>query len=104
MAENNVPERRSARRVHFIQDVIVEGLGTRRCSDLSMGGMYLETPVSFPIDTIVDLQFKLPGKDESPVKAKTRVVYIHEGVGLGLVFVELSQNDRERIQKFVEQH
>ena len=96
------PEKRAHKRIAFVQEVEAEGLGTRRCSDLSEGGLYLETDVSFPIDTIVDLRFKLLDSDADPIRVQARVFYIHPTIGLGLQFTNLSDEDRERIKKFVD--
>lgn len=96
-------ERRTHKRIPFIKEVEVIGVGMRRCSDLSIGGMYLDTVVSFPIGTLLDLQFKLRDADEHPIQVQARVVYEHEGVGVGLSFVKLSPEDLDKIRKFIEQ-
>ena len=95
-------EKRAHKRVSFVQEVEAEGLGRRRCSDLSEGGLYLETDVSIPVDAIVDLRFKLLDSDTDPIRVKARVAYVHPNIGLGLKFINLSAQDRERIKQLVE--
>ena len=51
----------------------------------------------------MDLRFKLREADEHPIQIQARVLYIHEGVGMGLGFVNLNSDDRARIVKFIEQ-
>ena len=102
MVEAGQPERRHAKRISFIHEVEVEGLGKLRCLDISCGGMYLESPTSFPKDTVVDLQIKLQESDSQPIRSKARVVYVHEGVGMGLSFIELSEQDSDKIRELVE--
>ena len=99
--ETEQPDRRKQKRIHFIKEVEVIGVGVRRCSDLSTEGMYLETVHSVPVDTICDLQFKLNDSDPQPIKVQGRVIYVHEGVGMGLNFVDLKPDDLERIKQFV---
>jgi hypothetical protein len=64
--------------------------------------MYLETIHSVPVGTFCDLQFKLHDSDECPIKVQACVMYVHQGVGMGLGFVNLKLEDLERIKKFIE--
>jgi hypothetical protein len=102
MAETGQPDRRRRKRIHFIKEVELIGVGMRRCSDLSIDGMYLETVHSVPVGSICDLQFKLHDSDEHPIKVQASVKYVHQGVGLGLSFVNLKPEDLERIKKFID--
>ena len=104
MADLPSDERRTNKRITFINEVEVVGSGTQRCSDLSIGGMYLETVAVFPQGTLLDLQFKLSGSEERLIKVQARVLYQHPGVGVGLGFVNLSSMDREALVKFIDQH
>ncbi len=102
MAETEQPDRRQQKRIHFIKEVEVVGAGMRRCSDLCIDGMYIETIHSVPVDTVFDLKFKLHDSDEHPIKVQARVRYVHESVGMGVDFVNLKPEDLERIKKFIE--
>ena len=101
MADN---ERRIEKRVPFIKEIEVIGLGMRRCSDLSIGGMYLETVAMFPVGTVLDLRFKLQDSSEESIQVQARVSYVHTGLGLGVRFINLSPADGEKIQKWIDQH
>jgi hypothetical protein len=101
MVETGQPDRRRQKRVHFVKEVEVIGVGVRRCSDLSTEGMYLETVHSVPVGTICDLQFKLNDSDPQPIKVQARVIYVHENVGMGLNFVNLKPEDLERLKQFI---
>jgi c-di-GMP-binding flagellar brake protein YcgR len=103
VSETSPQDKRKHIRVPFIQEVEIIGLGMRRSMDLSVGGMYLETMTSFPVGTLLDLRFKLVDSDPNPITVQALVVYQQETVGLGLSFVNLSPQNRDRIQKYVEQ-
>ncbi len=96
-------ERREHRRIPFIREVEVIGIGIFRCSNLSSGGLYLETVHAFPVGTVIDLRFKLRATDEHPMTIQTCVLYVHEGAGVGFGFVNLDLEDHEKIVRFIEQ-
>ena len=96
-------ERRKHRRVPFIQEVIVEGVGTIRCSEISVGGMYIETVAIFQQGSTINLRFKLANKDAQPIQVNAEVRYIHEGVGIGVLFLNLPPEDHQRIDALVQQ-
>jgi len=100
--ENHIP--RQYKRVRYVNEVEVVDVGTHRCSDLSLGGMYLETVQSFPVGSVVTVRFKLRHTDEHAIRVTARVLYIHEGMGVGLTFVDLNPQDREKIEKFIDQN
>jgi c-di-GMP-binding flagellar brake protein YcgR len=104
MAETSKSERRRNKRISFIKDVEVIGVGIRRSSDLSIGGMYIETVTTFPVGAILDLRFKLQEIDDQLIQVQAKVLYEHGGIGIGLCFVDLSPEDREKIQKLVDQN
>lgn len=74
-----------------------------RCSVLSSGGLYLETIHAFPVGTVVDVRFKLWDADKYPLTIQACALYIHEGVGVGLGFVNLDLEDHEKIVRFIDQ-
>jgi len=102
MSDPAPSERRVHKRIHFIKEVQVVDVGMRRCSDLSIGGMYLETVVSLPAGSTIHLRFKLEDTDEHPLEVEARVLYSHESVGAGLSFVNLSKENQEKLRKFIE--
>jgi len=93
-------ERRAFTRILFIKEVEVVGVGVRRCSDISVGGIYLENVSPFPVGTVLKLRFKIRDTDRSSIEVEARVQYAHEGLGMGLVFVSISPEDRSRLQTY----
>lgn len=104
MGKASHSEHRNSKRITFVKDVEVVEVGLRRSADISIGGMYLETMSSFPIGSILDLRFKLQETDERPIEVQAKVLYEHGGMGIGLCFVNLSPEDRDRIQKLIDQN
>jgi|SRR5579863_5598519 len=94
-------ERRADRRVPFINEVEIVGVGMRRSSDLSLGGIYLDTISSFPEGTLLFLRFRLRSGDESPIELKVRVLHNMPGLGLGLSFVDPPPETLEKIRDFI---
>ena len=98
---NEIP--RKHKRALFIQDVSLEGVGAARSADISAGGMYIESVATFQEGANVTLEFKLNDTDEHPIKSHARVKYVHEGVGMGLAFTDISTEDQKRIDTLVHQ-
>jgi hypothetical protein len=94
-------ERRKQKRKALRQKVSIEGVGTANGSMISTGGMYIETEVPLPEGSTLSLRFKLADEDPSPVTAQALVMYIHDGVGMGVAFSDLASGDRDRIEKLV---
>jgi len=103
MGETEYYERRQHKRITFIKEVEVPGAGILQCSDLNPEGMFLETVQYYPVGTILDLKFKLQETDTHPINAQARVIYRHMGIGVGLYFSGLKQEDRQKIEDFIEQ-
>jgi len=71
-------------------------------SNINEGGLFIETDEPCPVDTLVSLQFQLPGADE-PVRTRGRVVWIGDGdsAGMGIEFEDLDSAARARINQVV---
>ena len=93
--------RRQHKRVAFIRDVMIHGLGYCRCSDLSRGGMFLETHMNVGVGSELDVTFRIHPDRPEAVSARVRVVYEHPQVGAGLMFISLSEDSQDQIDEFV---
>jgi hypothetical protein len=94
-------DRRNSQRAFFCNEVEVVGYGSRRSADLSAGGMFLETIAAFPRDTVLKLKFKLGENESAPVVVQGRVLYVANGIGVGIEFIDLSPDDRARIERLL---
>lgn len=83
----------------------MQSLGRERIlvtRDVSAGGVFVSTTSPFPSGLEVALLFHLKPTD-SPISCRGRVVYALEGLGMGIVFVDLNEESRCRVQKFVDE-
>lgn len=93
------PSRRLTTRVEAFQDVWVYwGCDGRddiaRVKDLSMGGLFIETPKSKDVGVATNLHFLV---QEGQIRADAVVRHLAEGRGLGLKFTAVSEEDRPHL-------
>jgi uncharacterized protein (TIGR02266 family) len=73
----------------------------QRSANISSGGIYLENTIPHPVGTVVSLAFILPG-DTLKVRVKGEIVNADNGqLGMGVKFLQLDDEARERIRAFV---
>jgi hypothetical protein len=96
-------EKRRFVRVPFNREVEMDGsVAPIRSSDLSLGGMYLETRQTLTPGQNVELTFKLRRNDPMPLIVRGEVVYLDPGVGVGIDFVGLPKEMEREIRYFIE--
>ncbi len=71
-----------------------------RMSDLSMNGCYIDTITSVRLDENVRFTLSLP--DGRREELSGEVIYMHEGIGFGLRFNDLSDDQRMLLQKIIQ--
>jgi len=75
-------------------------------TNINEGGMFVVTDQPHPIETLVTLRFRLPGRDE-PCEVQGRVVWVKESGdaegprGMGIEFETLDASTRSRINDLV---
>lgn len=67
-----------------------------RAPDISPRGMFIHTPQHFPQDAVLKLEFRL-SRSGYLVRARAEVRYCLAGVGIGVEFVSISDEDRQAI-------
>ena len=75
----------------------------RKMKNLSLGGVFIDMIVPFQTDTRIEISFKLP-ESEIEVEAKGLVVRAIEGEGMGIKFHEISTEDRDALQAYLDSH
>jgi uncharacterized protein (TIGR02266 family) len=75
--------------------------------DVSESGMFLETTTPLNIDDVLNLEFSMPGTEKSiSVNAKVARVRTEGDFndGMGVLFIDLSEEDKIFIKEFVEKY
>jgi len=101
MADSDTELRKKTRlRVKF--RVLINGVLRADVLDISEGGMFIHTSRPFPEGSEIGLSFK-PRPGSSPVHVIARVQFLHTGIAIGVVFLNLGELDRALIKKFVDE-
>ncbi|HKD50505.1 MAG TPA: PilZ domain-containing protein [Candidatus Acidoferrum sp.] len=97
------PSRRFTSRVHTTGDVWVcwkcqgrEDISQVR--NMSMGGLFIETPQTRPSGTVTRLDFLVA---EGQIRADAVVRHGRPGTGMGLKFTALSEQDRPKLAALI---
>jgi hypothetical protein len=92
-------ERREFERARIILDVHFDGAaftGVANTRDMSLGGVYMNTRTPLPEGAVLELRIPFGAAREAFVKAQ--VMYSNPGVGVGLRFVDMSDEARAILQ------
>ena len=105
------PERRSAPRIRAYRPVRLIHPGSPQVvetltKDLAVGGLQCLSPAVFPVSTEFTIELVLSAGDE-PLAARGRTVWFRsiphsEQFDLGIVFSELSQQNKRRLSGYLE--
>jgi hypothetical protein len=83
----------------------VEGVSAAvdlRVSSISEGGAFITNLTMIPAGAPLEVLFKLPGRAR-PLKLRGLLAYVDTGIGSGVRFVELPDEERSAIRHYVEQ-
>lgn len=70
---------------------------TGRCSDLGLGGCYVDTLIPFAAGSAVRVRIE---RDGSSFEAAALVSYAHVSLGMGLAFTEIKPADRDVLRRW----
>ena len=70
--------------------------------DVSTSGLYFDRAIPHQVGTRVHLAFRLPG-DSSPLRCEGEVANVPDahGYGMGIRFIDLRDDDLERLSAFI---
>lgn len=93
-------------RIHTVEEISVhyEG-GTEevaiRPPDVSIHGMFFNTPTRFPEGTVLNLRFRL-ALTGAEIKTRSEVRYCLPGIGVGVEFIDISPESVRKIEREVQ--
>jgi CheY-like chemotaxis protein len=90
---------RKEERVLIAKAVIINDSLKAQAFDISEGGMYLHIQEEFNQGAIIELSFDV---DDGPIKIKARIKHIQPGVGIGVKFIGLSNEDSARVKRLLQ--
>jgi uncharacterized protein (TIGR02266 family) len=73
----------------------------RQITDLSHGGLFVDSATPLPEGTPVRLRFTLPG-EAAPMSVEAQVAWTQPHVGMGLRFTKLGPAEKRAIDRFVD--
>lgn len=74
----------------------------RQITDVSHGGLFVDTITPFPEGTPVRVRLALPGQ-RTPMTLETQVAWTQPHVGMGLRFTRLAPADKRAIDAYVDE-
>jgi hypothetical protein len=104
---DTIEERRTGRRVPVIREVSVE-LASPRISlhgkifDLGARGAFINVVVGLPAGSVIEVTFDLPTKEV--VKTRASIRYILPGLGMGVEFVDVGEEESRALERFIESY
>jgi hypothetical protein len=92
-------EQRKYDRFPFREDILIDG--TKMCTsmDICEGGLYVSAIQVFERNSIVDLAIPFKGVK---LMLKAQVQYCQPGIGMGIRFVDMSENQKAAIRELIE--
>jgi c-di-GMP-binding flagellar brake protein YcgR len=98
-------ERRQYRRARLVTEVKCEPLGRDELlltRDVSAGGLFITTKAPLPVNSEVMVSFRLDPQ-AAAITCHGNVVNSVSGLGMGVQFLDLHEDGRLAIQKFVDE-
>jgi predicted Zn finger-like uncharacterized protein len=92
-------ERRKHKRYPFREEVLIDGTKRCTCTDISELGLYVSTIQSFEEKEIIKVAIPVHG---GVLSIKARVQYHQPGIGMGIMFVDLTDEQKAIIKEIIE--
>jgi hypothetical protein len=89
---------RKCKRCHFREDILIDDAITCVSSDISENGLYVCMIQPLEKERIIDVTIPFKGRK---IIVKTQVQYSHPGIGMGLIFIDLKEEQRSMIRELI---
>jgi hypothetical protein len=96
-------ERRSSPRYALIATVeVIDPIGkirlSGRTSEVSIGGCYVDVLNTLPSGTVIQIRIQ---RDKGTFESWGRVRYVHESIGMGVMFFQTTPEQKEVLREWV---
>jgi hypothetical protein len=90
--------RRKCERRHFREDILIDEVIACASSDISENGLYVCMMQPLEDNRIISVTIPFKG---AKIIVKGQVRYSHPGIGMGVVFIDLNDEQRSMIRELV---
>ncbi len=98
MDYTNRKRQRMKERICFNRDIVINDSIVCKTYDISEGGIYVLTDQFFDTGSVVKLSLLIK---EEKIEIQAKVKYCHEGVGMGLMFIDLDDTLKNKIKDLI---
>lgn len=93
----------SRKSVRFVvnKEILINDTVKGHALDISEGGMFIHSYIPFPVGSKITLEFSL-NNAEPACLYEALVQNVKPGVGIGIMFADLTPQDIEKIKKYIE--
>jgi hypothetical protein len=96
-------KKRAVRRIQLVATAEVTARDTEtklsaRMSELGLGGCYVDTLSPFPTGTLLHVRII---RDGGAFECEAKVVYIHDGFGMGIAFTNMAIDQRRVLENWI---
>ena len=98
MEKEPIKRTRAKERIPCSLDIVINGSLPCKAFDISEGGLFVYTDHSFHPGSVVEVSLEFGGEK---LEIKARVKHAHEGVGMGLMFIDLDNGLKSRLSKLI---
>ena len=77
---------------------MIDGVTLCSSMDISEGGLYISSMQYFEKNSIIDISILL---EEEELSVKAQVKYFQQGMGMGIMFIDLNDEQRAKIKELI---
>ncbi len=91
-------ERRRCKRFPFREEILIDGTKLSTSTDISEGGLFVSAIQHFEEGSEVELTIPFA---EEKITVRAQVKYCQQGIGLGMMFIDVTDEQRARIGELI---
>lgn len=92
-------ERRKHERIPFREEVLIDGTRMSTCMDISEDGLYISGIQSYEEHSFIEVTIPF---NEGKITVKAQIRYTQPGIGIGVMFVDLTDEQKTKIQELLQ--